>query len=476
MRYSLLITLVGLFICTPQFPSPGNAPAFAATKKKTDIQILGNQIAVNARKDFLLQIKNASTRTPNLEFHIDPTMNPELLTGIKVDTALSADFWFALHPLDQKVVVFVAPTENFQFFIDELKPTLTTEGLEGDWLGLKLSQAKAQPHGFYGGGAPAFDKNDNLVFIVYAPNEQNLGSGFWTQTTAHEFVHVVQRYLMGGNMSPMLGWVIEGQADYIGANFATRNSSEAFASYWAQLIGTIPEMSKFPEMINWNQKQFVTWFKEKEVTFSPQKAGDIPVENYVVGAMANQYLYGSFGYKKVNAYFENLSNIVADCQNGDSMVHLKCNPSRQKAFKDAFGISMEDFYPKVSAFIVSEIAWSKIAAARYPKNLIQIAPSPWVGAKTQPSYIAPPNLGPISKYAHPQESYLPSNSQSNSENGNTNQTIDPYPPNIPAPGRSCPIVNSVATLFGGSMTCIGTGSAGVWTLDPGQVVGPATTK
>ena len=471
MRRSLLITLVGLFICIPQFPSPGNAPAFAATKKKTDLQILGSQTAVNARKDFLLQIKNASTRTPNLEFHVDPSMNPNLLLGIKVDTALSADFWSTLRPIDQKVLVYVASTENFQFFIDELKPTLTPEGLEGDWLGLKLAQAKEYPHGFFGGGAPAFDKNGNPVFIVYAPNQQNLGSGFWTQSTAHEFVHVVQRYLMGGNMSPMLGWVVEGQADYIGANFGTRNSTEAFASYWAQLISTIPEMSKFPEIINWNQQQFVNWFKEKEVTLNPQKAGDIPVENYVVGAMASQYLYGTYGYKKVNTYYDNLSRIVSDCQNGDSTVHLQCNPSRQKAFKDAFGISMADFYPKVSAFIVSEIAWSKIAIKQYPKDLLKIAPSPWIGAKVQSPYIAPPNLGPISKYAHPQESYLPSGSQPKSQN--ENQIVDPYPPNIPAPGRSCPNVNSVATLFGGSMTCVGTGPEGVWTLDPGQVVGPA---
>jgi hypothetical protein len=474
MKMTRFRKLISIVISLGVFSSLIASPGFAATKKKTDLQILGSQIAVNARKDFLLQIKNAPNRTPNLEFHIDPTMNPNLLLGIKVDTALSANFWSSLRTIDQKVLVYVAPTENFQFFIDELKPTLTPQGLFGDWLGLKLAQAKEHPHGFYGGGAPAFDKNDNPVFIVYAPNEQDLGSGFWTQSTSHEFVHVIQRYLMGGNMSPMLGWVIEGQADYIGANFGTRNSTEAFASYWAQLIGTIPENSKFPEIINWNKQQFINWFKEKEITLDPQKAGDIPVENYVLGAMASQYLYGTYGYKKVNAYYNNLSQVVPDCQNGDSTIHLQCNPSRQKAFKDAFGISMADFYPKVSAFIVSEIAWSKIAATQYPKDLLKIAPSPWVGSKMPGTYVAPPNLGPISKYAHPEESYSPKGSQSNGGSGN--QMVDPYPPNIAAPGRSCPDINSVATLYGASMTCVGVGAAGVWTLDPGQVVGPATTK
>jgi hypothetical protein len=163
MRLGLFFALVGLLACIPQSPFSANTPGFAAAKKKTDLQILGSQTAVNARKDFLLQIKNASTKNPNLEFHVDPTMNPNLLLGIKVDTVLSADFWSTLRPINQKVLVYVAPTENFQFFIDELKPTLTPQGLEGDWLGLKLAQAKEHPHGFYGGGAPAFDKNNNPV-------------------------------------------------------------------------------------------------------------------------------------------------------------------------------------------------------------------------------------------------------------------------------------------------------------------------
>ena len=231
--------------------APSN-PGFASAKKKSDLQILGNARAANARSEFLLQLKNASTRTPNLEYHIDPTINPALLTGIKVDTALSADFWASLRPIDQKVVVYIASTENFKFLVDEITPNSTPEGLFGDWLGHKYLQAQMEPHGFFGGGAPAFDKNDNPVFMVYAPNGQGLGNGFWTQTTSHEFVHVTQRYLMGGNMSPMLGWVIEGQADYIGANFATRNSTEAFASYWIQLIYSLARPDASPKILGWN--------------------------------------------------------------------------------------------------------------------------------------------------------------------------------------------------------------------------------
>jgi len=460
-RIALIFTLALTLIV------PSN-PGFAAAKKPTDLQILGNQTAVNARNEFLLQLKNAPSRTPNLEYHIDPTINPALLTGIRVDTSLSANFWSALRPIDQKVVVYIASTENFKFLVDEITPNSTLAGLFGDWLGHKYLQAQNEPHGFFGGGAPAFDKNDNPVFMVYAPNGQSLGNGFWTQTTSHEFVHVTQRYLMGGNMSPMLGWVIEGQADYIGANFATRNSSQAFASYWIQLIFSMARADMSPKTLGWNKQQFIDWFKSKEITASPDKAGDIPVENYVVGAMASQYLYGTYGYKKVNAYYDKLGKIMPDCGNGDSTTNVKCTPSRQKAFKDAFGVTMAEFYPKVAAHIVAEIAWAKKNPYTYQSDLLRIAPAPWSNAKPELPYKAPANLGPISKYGNP-------TLEGNSGSPGSTQFVDPYPPNIAAPGRSCLNPNDKAILYGATMTCIASGSEGKWTLDPGQVVGPAPT-
>ena len=55
----------------------------------------------------------------------------------------------------------------------------------------------------------------------------------------------------------------------------------------------------------------------------------------------------------------------------------------------------------------------------------------------------------------------------------SSQFVDPYPPNIAAPGRSCLTPNDKAILYGATMTCVGTTTAAKWTLDPGQVVGPA---
>jgi hypothetical protein len=53
---------------------------------------------------------------------------------------------------------------------------------------------------------------------------------------------------------------------------------------------------------------------------------------------------------------------------------------------------------------------------------------------------------------------------------------DPFPPNSPAPGRSCPNIDGIATVFNATMTCLAKGDTGVWTLNPGQVINfpPAT--
>ena len=48
---------------------------------------------------------------------------------IRNDTILSAQFWADLRPLDKSMIVYAAPTDDFQFFIDQMKPTLTEQGL-----------------------------------------------------------------------------------------------------------------------------------------------------------------------------------------------------------------------------------------------------------------------------------------------------------------------------------------------------------
>jgi hypothetical protein len=259
--------------------------------------------------------------------------------------------------------------------------------------------------------------------------------------------------------------MVEGQADYLGANIGTRNSTTAFASYFAQLIQSMATNSTRPEMLNWKPSQFVKWFKDQEITHSPSDkySGDIPLESYVFGAIAFEYLYGTYGFDAVTNLYQNMARIaLAGCPSADSAANPTCTPARHQAFEKAFGITLDTFYQKLAPFIVEQIAWSKKTVKKLPSDLSKIAPLPWANVPLQPAYKAPAGLGPIAEYGNP----MPGEGTNKSGAPSPNQ--DPYPPNIPAPNRSCPQSEGAhASLYGASMTC----ANGVWVLDPGQVVG-----
>lgn len=425
-------------------------------------QLLGNKTAVEARKDFLRQFGKSAKTSANLSYKVDPKFNLGLKHEVMVDTQVSAYFWADIRPVDQKVKIYIAPTNNMQFIYKNMWPTLDANGRYGNWLQVKMDRAKTEK-GFFGGGAPAYDKERNPVFMMFAPNNMSQGNGLWTSVTSHEFTHLVQRYIMHGNFAPIYGWMLEGQADYIGANIATRKSNTAFASYWAQLIQFVGKNSEHPEMLNWNAAQFVNWFKQREVTkaVTEDYKGDIPTEDYIFGAIALQYLYGTYGFEAVTDLYQNMARIaLAHCPSADSKVNPSCTSARHEAFEKAFGISLETFYPRVAAYIVQEIKWSKVTVTKLPSDLLKIAPAPWAKTPIQKPYVAPPGLGPIAQYGNP----LPS-SGNNSNSGNSQ--ADLYPPNVPAPNRTCPQSEGLkGVLYGATMTCV----KGVWTLDPGQKV------
>lgn len=430
-----------------------SAPAFAGN---TSSGLLGNQIAAAARQDFLKQLAKSSKRSANLEYKVEPSFNKSLLHQVMVDTQVSAGFWASVRPIDQKVMVYIAPTNNMKFIYTHMWPTLDANGRFGNWLQVKMAKAKAD-QGLFGGGAPAYDKVENPVFMMFAPNTMSQGNGFWTSSTSHEFTHIIQRYIMHGNFAPIYGWLLEGQADYIGANIGTRNSDKSFASFWAQLIQSVGQNTDHPEMLKWNASQFEAWFKKQEITQAPSSKykGDIPTESYVFGAVALQYLYGVYGSAAVNDLFNNLAKIaMSKCPSADVTKFPQCTDGRREAFKKALGISLDTFYKKVSAHIVEEIKWSKVTVTKLPRDLLKIAPAPWAKTAIQKPYKAPAGLGKIEPYGNP----LPG---SGGETGSTNQSGDNYPPNVPAPNRTCPTDGLTATLDGAAMTC----TKGTWVLD-----------
>ena len=96
---ALLSSALALALLVP------SAPALA---ENTTSGLLGNQIAVAARQDFLKQLAKSSKRPANLSYKVDPSFNKSLLHQVMVDTQVSAGFWASVRPVDQKVKVYIA--------------------------------------------------------------------------------------------------------------------------------------------------------------------------------------------------------------------------------------------------------------------------------------------------------------------------------------------------------------------------------
>ena len=417
-------------------------PGYAEPLTSADKEVLRDSIAISARQDFLAQGSKMTTKTSNLVFHVDLLLNETLTRQIEIDSHFSSAYFANLRPIEAKVPIYLAPTTDFQHFIDNLEPTLTEQGNYGNWIKNKANQAKQDPL-FMGGGAPEHDKNGDGVFMMYSPNDMQPGNSAWSALTSHEFTHLVQRKIMHQDFSPLYSWMVEGQADYIGGNIGTRNSNLAFASYWAGLIQTVAKNSNHPEMLSWSATEFVKWFEDNEVTLDPStgKVGDVGTETYVFGAIAMQYLYGSYGSDAVNNLFKNFaSNVGPQCPRGASEGNPNCTPARNTAFKKAIGISLSDFYPKVASFIVQQISWSNEISKSLSSDLLTFAPSPFSLEQLQPPYKG------VSKPV--------------------NKGIT-FPPG-PAPGKTCPKLKATAKLWGAKMTC----TKGLWKLNPGQVLHP----
>jgi hypothetical protein len=417
-------------------------PGYAEPLTSADKEVLRDSIVISARQDFLAQVSKMTNKTSNLVFHVDPLLSETLTRQIKIDSQFTSDYFANVRPIEEKVHIYMAPTSDFQYFIDNLEPTLTEQGNYGNWIENKANQAKKDP-GFMGGGAPENDKNGYGVFMMYGPNDMQPGKNEWTALTSHEFTHLVQRKIMKQDFSPLYSWMVEGQADYIGGNIGTRNSNLAFASYWAGLIQTVARNSNHPEMLSWSAAEFVKWFKDSEVTLDPStgKVGDVGTEIYIFRAIAMQYLYGTYGSDAVNNLFKNFaSSVGSQCPRGASEGNPNCTPARNAAFKKAIGINLSDFYPKVASFIVRQISWSNEVSKSLSSDLSTFAPPPFTVEQLQPPYTGV--SAPVNKAIT-------------------------YPPG-PAPGKTCLKSKATATLWGAKMTCI----KGIWKLNPGQVLHP----
>jgi hypothetical protein len=316
---------------------------------------LASPTSERARTNFLAFLHHASSATPNATFFIDPLLRKVYSDQIVADIRTNVRMWTDLRDASKPMDVYAAPTQHFQFITDHLKRVLPAQQLESGWLDAKAERARKESTGFFGGGAPGDAVNGHAVLMVYVPNGRSANDDHWNSLTSHEYVHVAQRSVFGGSMAAMQCWVREGQANFIGWSYAGRASKTEYVNAWKAQLQDLENERMYSPQQRLSARYWENWFIGNE-TQDITKVCDA-TQNYIAGAMAFQYLHGTYGYEKVNAFIRNLVNAVAPCGDGTPRFSNTCIPARNSAFEKAFGISLRNAYPRFAIHIVRELKW-----------------------------------------------------------------------------------------------------------------------
>lgn len=322
---------------------------------QTSTPSLATPISERARTSFLSFLKHSSRAIPNATFTIDPLLKKVYSDQIVIDIRNNVRMWTDLRDASKPMDVYAAPTQHFQFVYNYLKQVLPAQQLESGWLDAKAERARKESTGFYGGGAPGDAKNGHAVLMVYVPNGRPTDDDHWNSLTSHEYVHIMQRSVFNGSMAPMQCWVREGQANFVGWSYAGRASKSAYVHAWKSQLQDLENEREYSPQQRLSAKYWENWFITNET--QDITADCDPTQNYVTGAMAFQYLYGTYGYEKVNAFIRNLAEAVSPCGDGTPKYATTCAFARNTAFEKAFGVSLRDMYPRFAAHIVRELKW-----------------------------------------------------------------------------------------------------------------------
>jgi hypothetical protein len=353
--------------------TPSATPTVKPTSQNVGFESELSPKTLAAYKDFIKTYKSRLTNeVPNIEFIIEPNMDKVLQKQIVDNINVAAKFFAKERPLTVPLKIWVAMSSEFKWIYDNMITVLPTQLLDGGWLDAKLGRAKAEPDGFMGGGAPGDDKSGTAVLFFNGSTRAYWGDAFWAQVPAHEFTHVVQRYELGG-MGPMLCWVREGNANYYGWLIAGRGSQAAYRNFWLQALSRIPTMGEIPDYQSKSAAYWSDFFVQNESTKASQCD---PWINYILGAMAFQYLGGTYGSDAIQSFYLGLKDgWKGVCDGPMSQGQLAC-PSWKIVFKRSFGISAEEAYPKFGQYIADEIAWAKGKKVLWDKASSDIAPIP----------------------------------------------------------------------------------------------------
>lgn len=354
--------------------TPSATPSSTITSQEVTYSTELSPVNLAAYQNFIKTYKSRMTsQVPNIEFIVEPNMDKELLQQIVDSINVTAKFFAKERPLQIPLKIWVSMSSEFQWIYNNMTEVLSAQALDGGWLDMKLARAKSEPNGFMGGGAAGDTKDGIATLFFNGSTYANWGDAFWSQVPAHEFTHVVQRYELGNTMAPMLCWVREGNANYYGWLIAGRNSQAAYRNFWLQALSRIPTLAEVPGYQSKSAAYWTDFFVQGE-TKKPSECD--PWANYIFGAMAFQYLGGTYGNDAIQNFYLGLKDgWKGICPNPISAEGTPC-ASWKIVFKKSFGATPEELYPRFGQYIADEIAWAKGKRVYWNQEALKIAPIP----------------------------------------------------------------------------------------------------
>ena len=363
-------------------PSPNTSPTIkpipSSTSTWRDETASGYEkelspVTEAAFKDFIQTYMSRLTdEKPNINYIVEPNMDPLKVKEIKDTVDASAIFFANERPITVKTNIWISMSRQFQWLYENMKSNLTYESLDGGWLEAKLERSKKEPN-FMGGGAPGDGRDGVAVLFFNRGDNSSWGNSFWSQVPGHEYAHVVQRYELNGTMAPMLCWIREGNANFYGWLLAGRNSQGAFRNFWLQALSQMEQLGGISNPTSKSADYWINLFIENELK-SPAECD--PWINYILGAMAFQYLAGTYGNQKIQDFYLGLRDgWRGTCSEPLNSRGLPCE-SWKKVFLKSFGITAEEAYPKFGKYIVDELKWAQGKTILWDSDALKIAPIP----------------------------------------------------------------------------------------------------
>ncbi len=163
--------------------------------------------------------------------------------------------------------------------------------------------------------------------VVYMPNFRKQGSQSRAKILIHEYYHEVQRFFRGSpfiqdgpTRVPQIGpaWLIEGSAEFFGYRVA---DTHGFTSYADARQAAVTASRKLGTLDSY----------ESHGAFS----ADAPRGAYKLGLLASEFLATRYGLDNLTVKYWRNATASAEWNT---------------AFKDAFGLSVEEFYREFEGF------------------------------------------------------------------------------------------------------------------------------